>query len=177
MTSHPRRRTCKCICPPKWILMIMTHTIKELTCLWSYEQDLKSLKWERAINDSIFAKETVDELQRGSFIIFYFEFEYMITVLLRGTRKYSMELLKCLEELTKNHSSHYTHSTVLSLQNLYGSEVPTLCRKFRPTSEVLCYFRENPLGQQIYTVPEVPTPLLFGIFVLFPIRGLGQIPD
>ena len=42
--------------------MIMTRTIKELIRLLSYEQDLKSLKSERANIDAKFAKETVHEL-------------------------------------------------------------------------------------------------------------------
>ena len=53
---------CKCIWPPKWVLMIMTHTIKELMRLLSYEQDLKSLKLKRASIDAKFAKGTVHEL-------------------------------------------------------------------------------------------------------------------
>ena len=40
-------------------------------CLLSNEQVLK-----RAINDAIFTKETIFELDQKSFINFYFEFEY-----------------------------------------------------------------------------------------------------
>ena len=47
---------------PKWVLMIMTRTIKELMCLMSYEQDLKSLELKRASIDAKFAKGTVHEL-------------------------------------------------------------------------------------------------------------------
>ena len=36
--------------PPKWVLMIMTCTIKELMHLLSYEQDLKSLKMKREVS-------------------------------------------------------------------------------------------------------------------------------
>jgi len=43
---------CKCIWPPKWILMIMTCRIKELMRLLNYEQDLKSLKLKRASIDA-----------------------------------------------------------------------------------------------------------------------------
>ena len=46
---------CKSIWPPKWVLMIMTRTIKELMRLLSYEQDLKSLNLKRARNDTKFA--------------------------------------------------------------------------------------------------------------------------
>ena len=53
---------CKCIWPPKWVLMIMTRTIKELMCLLSYEQDVKSLKLKRASIDAKFAKGSVHEL-------------------------------------------------------------------------------------------------------------------
>ena len=60
--NHQKGGDCKCIWPPKWVLMIMTCTIKELMHLLSYEQDLKSLKWKRAINNAIFAKEMVHEL-------------------------------------------------------------------------------------------------------------------
>ena len=42
--------------------MIVTRTIKELMRLLSYEQDLKSLKLKRAINDAIFATETMHEV-------------------------------------------------------------------------------------------------------------------
>ena len=48
--------------PSKWVLMIMTYTIKELMRLLSYEQDLKSLKLKRASIDAIFAKISVHEL-------------------------------------------------------------------------------------------------------------------
>ena len=48
--------------PPKWVLMIMTRTIKELMHLLSYEQDLKSLNLKRASIDAEFAKGTVHEL-------------------------------------------------------------------------------------------------------------------
>ena len=47
--------SCKCIWPPKWVLMIMTHTIKELMHLLSYEQDLKSLEMKRVCIDAKFA--------------------------------------------------------------------------------------------------------------------------
>ena len=53
---------CKCIWPPKWVLMIMTRTIKELMHLLSGEKDLKSLKLKRASIDAKFAKGTVHEL-------------------------------------------------------------------------------------------------------------------
>jgi len=43
-------------------LMIMTHTIKELMHLLSYEQDLKSLKLKRASIEAIFAKGSLHEL-------------------------------------------------------------------------------------------------------------------
>ena len=48
--------------PPKWVLMIMTRTIKEQMNLLSYEQDLKSLELKRASIDAKFAKGTVHEL-------------------------------------------------------------------------------------------------------------------
>ena len=48
--------------PPKWVLMIMTYTIKELMRLLSYEQDLKSLNLKRASIDAKSAKGTVHEL-------------------------------------------------------------------------------------------------------------------
>ena len=58
-SGHPVLRcvgvTCKCNWPPKWVLMIMTRTIKELMRLLSYEQDLKSLKLKRASIDTKFA--------------------------------------------------------------------------------------------------------------------------
>jgi hypothetical protein len=41
---------CKCIWPPKWVLMIMTRTIKGLMCLLSYEQDLKSLELKEQVS-------------------------------------------------------------------------------------------------------------------------------
>ena len=47
---------------PKWVLMIMTRTIKELICLMSYEQNLKLLELKRASIDANFAKGTVHEL-------------------------------------------------------------------------------------------------------------------
>ena len=47
---------------PMLVLVLMTCTIKELMHLLSYEQDLKSLKLERASIDAKFAKETVHEL-------------------------------------------------------------------------------------------------------------------
>ena len=46
----------------KWVLMIVTCTIKELMRLLTYEQDLKSLKLKRARIDAIFAKILVHEL-------------------------------------------------------------------------------------------------------------------
>ena len=36
--NHQKVGDCKCIWPPKWVLMIMTRTIKELMCVLSYEQ-------------------------------------------------------------------------------------------------------------------------------------------
>ena len=42
--NHQKGEDCKCIWPPKWVLMLMTRTIKELMLLLSYEQDQKSLK-------------------------------------------------------------------------------------------------------------------------------------
>ena len=48
--------------PLKWVLMIITRTIKELIHLLTYEQDLKLLKLKRASIDAIFAKEMVHEL-------------------------------------------------------------------------------------------------------------------
>ena len=60
--NHQKGEDCKCIWPPKWVLMIMTRTIKGLMCLLSYEHDLKLLKLKRASIDAIFAKETVHEL-------------------------------------------------------------------------------------------------------------------
>ena len=42
--NHQKGEDCKCIWPPKWVLMLMTRTIKELMHLLSYEQDQKSLK-------------------------------------------------------------------------------------------------------------------------------------
>ena len=60
--NHQKGGDCKCIWPPKWVLMIMTRTIKELMCLMSYEQDLKSLELKRASIDAKFAKGTVHEL-------------------------------------------------------------------------------------------------------------------
>jgi len=39
MTGGRSREACKCIWPPKWVLMIMTCTINELIRLLSYEQD------------------------------------------------------------------------------------------------------------------------------------------
>ena len=48
--------------PPKWVLVLMTRTIKKLMCLSSNEQVQKSLKWETTFNDAIFAKETMFEL-------------------------------------------------------------------------------------------------------------------
>jgi len=49
--------------PPKGILVLMTRTIKELMHLSSNEQVQKSLKCKRAMNDAIFAIETVFELR------------------------------------------------------------------------------------------------------------------
>ena len=56
--NHQKEGDCKCIWPPKWVLMIMTRTIKELMHLLSYELDLKSLN----LKDAEFAKGTVHEL-------------------------------------------------------------------------------------------------------------------
>ena len=50
---------------PKWVLMIMTRTIKELMCLLSYEHDLKSLELKRASIDDKFANGSVHELHCG----------------------------------------------------------------------------------------------------------------
>ena len=60
--NHQKGGDCKCIWPPKWVLMIMTRTIKELMHLLSYEQDLKSLKSDKENIDAKFAKKTVHEL-------------------------------------------------------------------------------------------------------------------
>ena len=60
--NHRKGGDCMCIWPPKWVLMIMTCTIKELMRLLSYEQDLKSLKLKRATIDAKFAKGSVHEL-------------------------------------------------------------------------------------------------------------------
>ena len=42
--NHLKGGDCKCIWPPKWVLMIMTRTIKKLMRLLSYEQESKSMK-------------------------------------------------------------------------------------------------------------------------------------
>ena len=60
--NHKKGGDCKCIWPPKWVLIIMTCRIKELMHLLSYEQDLKSLKLKRASIDAKFAKGMVHEL-------------------------------------------------------------------------------------------------------------------
>ena len=60
--NHQKGGDCKCIWPPKWVLMIMTYTIKGLMHLLSYEQDLKSLKLKRASIDAKIAKGMVHEL-------------------------------------------------------------------------------------------------------------------
>ena len=56
--NHQKGGDCKCIWSPKWVLIIMTRTIKELMHLLSYELDLKSLN----LKDAEFAKGTVHEL-------------------------------------------------------------------------------------------------------------------
>ena len=60
--SYSKNYYCMCIWPPKWVLMIMTCTIKKLMRVLSYEQDLKSLKLKRASIDAKFAKGMVHEL-------------------------------------------------------------------------------------------------------------------
>ena len=60
--NHRKGGDCMCIWPPKWVLMIMTRTIKELICLMSYEQNLKLLELKRASIDANFAKGTMHEL-------------------------------------------------------------------------------------------------------------------
>ena len=60
--NHKKGGDFKCIWPPKWVLMIMTRTIKELMRLLSYEQNLKLLKLKRASIDAEFAKGTVHDL-------------------------------------------------------------------------------------------------------------------
>ena len=71
--DHQKGGDWKCIWHPKWVLVLMMYIIKELMRFLSYEQDQKSLWWKRAINDAIFAKEMVYELQWRLFTIFYFE--------------------------------------------------------------------------------------------------------
>ena len=53
--NHQKGGDWKCIWPPKWVLVLMTLTIKELMRLLRNVQVQKSLKWKRAINDAIFA--------------------------------------------------------------------------------------------------------------------------
>ena len=76
---------CKCIWPPKWVLMIMTRTIKELMCLLSYEQDLKSLELKRESIDAKFANGSVHELHCGISLFSILNLSIESTVLLRGT--------------------------------------------------------------------------------------------
>ena len=90
--NHQKGGDWKCIWPPKWVLVLMTRTIKELMCLSSYEQVQRLLNWKRAINDDIFAKETVFELNWRPFMIFYFEFEF------RKHRTIKRDAKRCLED-------------------------------------------------------------------------------
>ena len=73
--------------------MIRTRTIKELTHLLSYEQDLKSLKLKRASIDAKFAKGTVHVLHKRVLLISILNLSIGSTVLLRGTRNYGLEML------------------------------------------------------------------------------------
>ena len=91
--NHKKGGDCKCIWPPKWVLMIMTRRIKELMHLLSYEQDLKSLKLKRASIDAKFAKGTVHVLQKRVLLISILNLSIGSTVLLRGTRNYGLEML------------------------------------------------------------------------------------
>jgi len=130
---------CKCIWPPKWVLMIRTRTIKELTRLLSYEQDLKSLKLKRASIDAKFAKGTVHELCWQVLSISILNLSIGSTVLLRGTRNYAI-----VSRLEANKQSLDTllHLTI-NLKNIVGfgssdprSELPTKGQNFR----TLLYF-------------------------------------
>ena len=90
--SYSKNYYCKCIWPPKWVLMIMTCTIKKLIHVLNYEQDLKSLKLKRASIDAKFAKGTVHELHWGVSLISILNLSIGSTVLLRETRNYGMEM-------------------------------------------------------------------------------------
>ena len=97
--NHQKGGDCKCIWPLKWVLMLIICTIKELMCLLSNEQDQKSLKWKRSINDAIFSKEMVYELHWKSFINFHFEFEYIKHRTIKGAWKDCLEMPKCLTKM------------------------------------------------------------------------------
>ena len=42
--NHQKEGDCKCIWPPKWVLVLITSSIKEVIVLLSYEQVYKLLK-------------------------------------------------------------------------------------------------------------------------------------
>ena len=92
----------------------MTRTIKKLMCLSSDEQVQKLLRWERALNDAIFAKETVFELLWRSFMYFYFEFEFMKHRTIKRDAKNGLEMQKCLTKMLITLERHFAQTWALN---------------------------------------------------------------